>query len=245
MQKLPDAATLTPDQLVERWTVWLEETRREALHLYSSRYAFENIQQMFKTNPDLQSKGAHVYDWMLRNFYTEHLISIRKEMEPGGGFLTLVNFLKELEDYSEGVLTRQRYVSLYRDPTLVEHGLADKHFDGKSGAMSPYPKGAAAQDCISADSVRRTRETLLRENEKVVRFANWFIAHRTRQKPINLTLADMYKAVNRIFDTYATYYNVITGGVWTNRYPTPQFDWHVPFMFAWITAAFKEWVPPE
>src|SRR3989442_3112677 len=116
MQNLPETGSITPDQLIERWTVWLKETEREAFHLYSSRFLFENVQRMFEGNPGLQRDGGRkLYDWLHRNFYTEYLISVRREMEKGGGFMTLANFLRELEKYCETVLTCKRYVALYPD----------------------------------------------------------------------------------------------------------------------------------
>jgi hypothetical protein len=153
MKKLPSAATLTPDQLVERWTVWMKETERDAFHLYSSRFLFENIHGMFRSNPRLHSDGgAHLYDWLHRNFYTEYLISIRREMEKGGGFMTLANFLLELEKHCESVLVRARYVALNPNDLIREFGLADEHFSDKFGAMCRYPKTSAHEDCISSAS---------------------------------------------------------------------------------------------
>lgn len=201
---------------------------------------------MFKTNTDLQNEGGSaLYDWLLRNFYVEYLTSVRREMESGGGFLTLVNFLRELEQYCEGVLTRKRYVALYAGGPLEQHGIPDKDFDMKVGAMCRYPRTTPEEDCISADSVRHARLQLEKDVEKVVNFANWFIAHRTRKTAFKLTLADMYKAMNRIFDTYARYYKIITAGTWRGKFPTPQYDWQKPFTVPWITEDFGEFEPPD
>jgi len=73
--------------------------------------------------------------------------------------------------------------------------------------------------------VHRARITLKNLNAKVVNFAHAFVAHRTNVEKHDVTLADIYKAVNRIFDTYATYYRLVTNKTWMGRYPTPQFDW--------------------
>jgi hypothetical protein len=246
MRKVTDTAKLTPDQLAERWELWLKETETEAFALYSSRFKFENIQRMFQSNPALKTDGGgSVFQWLHRNFYTEYLIAVRREMEKGGGYFTLVNFLLEVEQHCETVLTRKRYVALYENSFLKEHGIPDKHFDAKHGAMCKYPRTHPDEDCISADSVKHQREELEKATEKPVNFANWFIAHRTRHKPFKMTLADMYRAVNRIFDTYALYHNIITGGVFIGKFPVPQFDWEQPFAVPWITSEFKPFEPPE
>ncbi len=244
MHKLSESVRLAPDQLIARWTVWLKETEREARHLYVSRYAFENIQRMYTSNPKLRTDGSHIYEWLHRNFYTEYVISIRREMDDGGGFMTLVNFLHELEHYADHVLTRKRYVALYGDSVLKQYGVADKDFDSKWGATCRYPKNPD-EDYISADSVKRARERLQHDTQKAVNFANWFVAHRTRHPPVKMTLADMYVAVNRIFDTYAVYYNIITGATWLGKFPTFQYDWYAPFTFAWMTDDFKAFEPPK
>jgi hypothetical protein len=200
---------------------------------------------MFRTNPELDKTGGHIYDWLFRNFYTEHLVCIRKEMEKGAGHLTLMNFLMELEQHCESVLTRKRYVALYADSVMKKHGIADEHFDKKVGSTLKNPPKRSDDDYISAASVKNARETLEKENEKVVKYANWFVMHRTRAKAIKVTEADMYAAVDRIFDSYAIYYNLITASTWAERYPTPQFNWHAPFFSGWITKDFKKWEPPK
>ena len=158
--------------------------------------------------------------------------------------MTLVNFLHELEHYAERVLTRQRYVALYPDSLMKQHGGADRDFDAKQGATR-NPNNNPAGDFISAESVRHAREQLQRDTQKAVNFANWFVAHRTRHPPIKMTLAEMYIAVNRIFDTYAVYHNIITASVWMGKYPAFQYDWHAPFSFAWMTEDFTPFEPPE
>jgi len=245
MQNLPDAASLTPDQQIERWKIWMKETETEAFHLYASRFIFENIQTMFRTNETLSSTGGNLYNWLARNFRTELLISIRKEMEKGGGFLTLVNFLIELEQFAETVLTKTRFVALYSNPMFREYGISDEQFNESPGATCRYPRDESETDYISADSIRRRREQLEADTKQVVRFANWFVAHRTRQKAFRLTFADLYMALNRIFDTYAVYYRIITGAVWTAKFPEPQYDWTKPFTVAWITSDFVPFRPPK
>jgi hypothetical protein len=80
-------------------------------------------------------------------------------MEHGKGYLTLMNFLDELERFSEVVLTRKRWRTLYSQQFFHEYGIPDKDFDGLPGAMCRYPKQSPNTDCISKDSVHRARIT--------------------------------------------------------------------------------------
>jgi hypothetical protein len=229
MERLANPKKLTHDQLIERWTDWLKQTEKSSFHLYRSRYTWENIQRLFKANPPLQTDASHILEWMHHNFWNEHAIAIRKEMEHGQGYLTLMNFLDELERFSEIVLTRKRWRTLYSRQFFHEYGIPDKDFDRLPGAMCRYPKQSPDTDCISKDSVHRARITLKNVNAKVVNFAHAFVAHRTNVEKHDMSLADIYEAVNRIFDTYATYYRLVLNKTWMGRYPTPQFDWFKGF----------------
>ena len=57
----------------------------------------------------------------VRIVWNEHAIAIRKEMEHGKGYLTLMNFLDELERFSEVVLTRKRWRTLYSQQFFHEY----------------------------------------------------------------------------------------------------------------------------
>jgi hypothetical protein len=53
------------------------------------------------------------------------------------------------------------------------------------------------------------------------------------------------RAVNRIFDTYATYCRLVTNKTWMGRYPTSQFDWFKGFTYPWWTKDFKPFEPRD
>ena len=245
MKKGADPSNLTPDALIKRWSDWLEHTKYEALRFYSFRFQFENVAAMFKSNEALKSDGGHTWDWIVELQKTYFLVSIRRELEEGGGHLTLMNFLYELEDLAEVTLTRERYIALYDDSVLNEHGLPDKHFDAKLGSMCKLPKGDSKTDCISPESIRQARERLKEISKNVLKYANWAVLHRTSVEPPSVTWGDLYRVMNQIFDTYATYYNLLTAGSWVGRYPVPQYDWTAPYTYAWITKEFQPWEPPK
>jgi len=245
MPRLPNPKGLTNEQLIERWTDWLKKTEKASFHLYRSRATWGNITRLFQANPPLQTDAGHIFEWMHHNFWNEHAMAIRKEMEHGSGFLTLVNFLDELERFSERVLTRERWRATYTEAWWHEYGIPDQQFDESPGAMCHFPRRSPETDCISSHSVHAARLELKRVNAKVVNFAHAFVAHRSNVDKHDVTLADLYKAVNRIFDTYAMYYRLITNKTWAGRYPTPQYDWFKGFTYPWLTKDFKPFEPPE
>jgi hypothetical protein len=72
MARLANPKKLTHDQLIERWTDWLKQTEKSSLHLYRSRYTWENLQRLSKANPPLQTDASHILEWMHHNFWNEH-----------------------------------------------------------------------------------------------------------------------------------------------------------------------------
>ena len=85
----------------------------------------------------------------------------------------------------------------------------------------------------------------LHVRERARDVANWFVAHRTNHDAVKLTLADCYKAVNRIYDVFALYRLIITGTTFSSRYATAMFAWHAPFAYPWIAEGFEAWEPPQ
>lgn len=245
MEKGLDPASLSPNQLVTRWLDWLTLTKNEALNFYSTRRLLQNVQAMFDSNADLKANGGDVGSWLADVHVSHFLVCVRRELEQGGGHLTLINLLHELEKYSRVTLTRTRYVALYQDSTLKDPKWGNEHFDRKTGVVCPLPKALSDADHISPAAIKRIREELLKNAEKVLLYANWLILHRTSQKPPNVTWGDVYRVMDQIFDTYAWCYNLLTASVYVGRYPVPQYDLMAPFRFTWITKDFVEWEAPE
>lgn len=245
MDKGLDPSSLSPDELVARWLDWLALTKNEALSFYTTRRLLENVQAMFNSNDALKANGGDVGSW-LGNVHVSHfLVCVRRELEQGGGHLTLINLLHELEGFSAVALTRARYVALYEDSTLKDPKWGNEHFDRKTGVVCPLPRTPPDADHISPAAIRRIREDLLKNAEKVLFYANWLILHRTSQKPSSVTWGDVYRVMDQIFDTYAWCYNLLTASVYVGRYPVPQYDLLAPFRFVWITDTFVEWEAPE
>lgn len=159
--------------------------------------------------------------------------------------MTLVNLLHELEKFSNAVLIRSRYVALYEDSILKDPKWGNEHFDRKIGAVCVLPRSAPEADHIAPGAIRRIRQDLLKNAEKVLFYANWLILHRTTQSPPSVTWGDVYGVMDQIFDTYAWCYNILTASTYVGRYPVPQYDLLAPFRFTWITEDFVEWEAPK
>jgi hypothetical protein len=244
VEKRIDPKTLSDDDLVERWKAWLEHTKRDAYEYYAFRFRVENVNKMFVENEALHTAGgASFFDCLKELYKTYCLASIRRELE-GGAYENLISFLHELETFSERVLTRKRYVSMYKS-TLAELGVPDDHFDQVRGATCKLPRTSADEDYISSSSVRLDRERLLRFAKSVVKLANWQILHRTSATPPTVTWGDVQRTMNRIFDTYARYNLLINGSVFVSRYPEPQYDWGQPFTIPWMPEGFTSWEKPD
>lgn len=244
MKKKTNPTDLSDDELVERWTAWLQHTKQEAYRFYSFRFKAENVNKMFQENKDLHTEGgASLLDWILELHQTYCLTSIRRELE-GGPHETLVAFLHEVERFSERVFTRKRFVAMYGGH-LAGFGIADKDFDRIPGATCRWPKTSPEDDFIARESVVAARKNLQRFAQPVLDYMNWQVAHRTSAKAKHITWGDLYRTMNRIFDTYARFYFLLTGSVFVSRYPEPQYDWLQPFTIPWTTRDFTPWKKPD
>jgi hypothetical protein len=244
MEKRVDPKTLSDDELIKRWKAWIEHTKFEAHHYYAFRFKAENVNKMFLENEALHTQGgAAVFDWLKELFKVYYLTVIRRELE-GGQQQTLVAFLYELEKFSERVLTRKRFKTLYNQH-LVEFGVADRDFDRIPGATCRWPTTSPDDDCISSASIRATRKRLEAFAEPVINYTNWQVAHRTQVPPTDITWGDIHRTMNRIFDTYARFNLLISGTVSMTRYPEPQYDWAQPFTLPWMPEGFTPWEKPD
>jgi len=244
LKKRIDPASLSDDELVERWKSWLEHTKQEAYQFYSFRFKAENVNKMFVENKELQTEGGgSTFNWLVELHKTYCLTSIRRELE-GGPHQNLVSFLYEVERFCEKVLTRKRFVTLY-SPHLAEVGIPDKDFDRIPGATCRFPKTSPDEDFISQESVRDSRDRLLTFAEPVLEFMNWQVAHRTDAEPPTITWGKLYQTMNRIFDTYARFYFLLAGSVFVSRYPEPQYNWLQPFAIPWAPKDFTPWKKPD
>lgn len=244
MKKRIDPTSLSDDDLVERWTSWLEHTKREANKFYAFRFKFENINKMFVENTALQTEGGgSAFDWLAQLHETYCLTSIRRELE-GGPHQNLISFLYEVENFSERVFTRERFVAMY-SPHLIDVGIPDKDFDRIPGAMCQFPMTSPDQDCICRDSVREVREKLVAFAEPVLDYMNWQVAHRTDAKSSTVTWGRLYQTMNRVFDIYARFYLLLVGSIFISRYPEPQYDWLQPFTIPLAPRGFTPWEKPD
>jgi hypothetical protein len=244
LEKRIDPATLTDDELAQRWKAWLQHTKQEAYEFYAFRFKAENINKMFIENEALQSEGgASLHDWIFELHKTYCLTSIRRELE-GGPHQNLVSFLYEVERFSERVFTRRRFVAMYGED-LIQFGTADNDFDRTPGAACRWPRTSPDEDFISKESICAARESLKKFAKPVLEYMNWRLAHRTDAHPPEVTWGDVNRTMNRIFDTYARFYLLLTGNVYVSRYPEPQYNWLQPFTVPWTTHEFAPWQKPN
>lgn len=244
MKKRTNPTSLSDNELVDRWKAWLEPTKEEAYRFYAYRFRAENVNKMFSENKALQTEGGgSLLAWIFELHKTYCLTSIRRELE-GGPHENLVSFLYEVENFTERVFTRKRFVAMYEDD-LAEFGIAEQDFDRIPGATCRWPRTSPEDDFISRESIAAARDSLTRFAKPVLDYMNWQVAHRTEAQAPHVTWFDLNRTMNRVFDTYARFYFLLTGSIFISRYPEPQYDWLQPFTIAWTTDAFVPWKKPD
>lgn len=85
----------------------------------------------------------------------------------------------------------------------------------------------------SADDVRRDRETLEQDTERVRDYAERLPAHRTPAAALSVTWTDLDRSVNAVLRTMRRYRGYLTATDLLQVTPVANFDWLAPFRIRW------------
>jgi hypothetical protein len=100
------------------------------------------------------------------------------------------------------------------------------------------PKGSPSstdpEDRVDVTRVAADRELLQRAAARVLEVANQQVAHRTRVDVGSLTVPAVDAAFDAIEETLQKYNLLLEGSTLVAAEPTPQFDTHEVFTFAWL-----------
>jgi AbiU2 len=96
--------------LYTRWQGHVKRIYTETVYIFTTRYKFREIQDMFRKNKELNKIGGDVYEWLLGIWGRDVLMAIRRELDTQSGTINLVHLLREIQDRPD-VLTRRRWLA--------------------------------------------------------------------------------------------------------------------------------------
>ena len=203
--------------------------RRDLTDLLGKREIFWELQEVAKENPRVLSPGS-VFDWMCRNYIVALTVGIRSFTDQSRGSRSLWRMLYEILE-NPGVIDRAAHVRMYLS-TPMGPELGHLSFNSVVG------KG---HSCLPQRAIRADLRKLEDASERVRRFVNKRIAHRTSQGEIRrLPKFNEVDAALDTLDQICCKYNLLltTQGM-SSLHATRQYDWREALWEPWVPKGSK------
>ena len=218
-------------RLRKRWRALLPAMSAELSDLLGKREIFWELQEVAKDNQTILKNGTF-FDWMCRNYVVAAAIHIRRFVDHSHDAHSLWRMLYELLEHP-GIINRRSNRVLYRGVPKDKHfDIADMSFDSVVGERS---------NTLSQNAIRKDLRELEDISERVRKFVNKRIAHRTpagslRKLPIFIQLDRSMDVIDRLFCKYNL---LLTASGMTTTHATRQHDWMEVLYEAWIPIGSK------
>jgi len=206
----------------QRWKRWLGHIREDITTLAVHRHIYREVTGMISANPRLQVPSSF-YDWVRIAHVNDMTLGIRRLVDWDSRSISFIRLIEEIKDHPE-VLTRRRYVALYR--TGLKR-LGHRDFDRFA---------RPGRNEINPALIARDRQALVKAQERLRRFVNKHVAHRSRYPMRRLpTYADLDACVDPLEGLLKKYVLLLEAQGLTRVLPVWQYDWKAPFRIAWVS----------
>ncbi len=216
-------------RLRRRWRVWLPQMRRDLTDLLGKREIFWELQEVAKENAKVLHPGAF-FDWMCRNYIVALTVGIRSFTDQSRNSHSLWRLLYEILE-NPGVIDRATHVRMYVSSPMGED-LGHMSFNATVG------KGSS---CLSQRAIRADLRRLEDASERVRRFVNKRVAHRTKPGEIRrLPRFNEVDAALDVLDNMLCKYNLLlTAQGMSSLHATRQYDWREVLWEPWVPKGGK------
>lgn len=227
---------LNADEIFKDWSDWVETIYNEAISLAHNRAQFRRIAEIFKNHRRLQKVGGHIWEWIRNNYVAAAAMSLRRELDKQAGTRNLRHLLHEIKA-RPNIICRARYREMWSLDGLdkktreFQAALREKTFN--KFQLVKDPKNDAL-DHIDPKMIVGDIQNLDAQTDKVRTYVEQVFAHRTGQRPSNVTFDEFDAAVDAIQEKIKKYYLLIIQSSVSRFEPVPQFDIDAPFRFPWM-----------
>ena len=213
------------DQLRHKWRSWLDEIGNELGWLLTGRDLFWRLQEIVESNEKIQSP-AILHNWIADNYVAKTTTGIIKVTDHHRGTISLYWLIKGIKNNPD-LISRDYFVSQWRDDFLREMGTADRTFD----MYANFGKQLVNPERLDADIRGLDEGTSL-----VKDFRDQWVAHfdekrKTDQMP---TFGDLNKALDIIDEVWCKYRLLLGRSAPDTRKPAMALDWEAPLRHRWI-----------
>lgn len=222
----------TRDELI----AWLEELERIVYEVKFKQFVFKSTWDVITSNPELQKRPSHFYDWLTNLYFESLVMAIRRLCDDDSQTLSLVTFLRSVKK-NPSVVSRAAYAELFPPDTIKHPGmprqvkaalrehLINEGYDETVGKGLDQPTGK---------DIRRETAELKRLAERILTFANKRLAHYDREAPKEVPTLDDIDAFLEHATKLVQKYLLLLKAVSTDLRVHFQYDWLSPFRVAWL-----------
>jgi hypothetical protein len=192
--------------------------------LLGKREIFWELQEVAKANPAILTPGSF-FDWMCRNYIAAASVGLRSFLDRSRDSHSLWRMLYEALE-NPGVINREFHVRMYRTtPSGLEMG--NLTFDAVAGKRTRT---------LSQRAIRRDLRSLEDAGERIQRFVNKRIAHRTSPGQIRRLpkFNELDAAMNKVDEIFCKYNLLLTAQGLTTAHATRQYLWQEVLWEPWI-----------
>ena len=216
-------------KLIQRWKHWLPAMKIDLTDLLRKRETFWELQEVAKENPKILNPN-HFFDWMCRNYVISQTVGIRSFMDRSSDAHSLWRMLYEILE-NPRVINRVTHARIYAR-TRSGPELGQKTFNRVVGKQCA---------CLSQQAIRRDLRLLEDASERVRRFVNKRIAHRTAPGEMRRLpkFEDLDAALEKLDEVFCKYNLLFTGDGIRSLHATSQFDWREVLWDPWIPKGSK------
>lgn len=216
-------------RLRKRWKRWLPDMRRDMSEILSKQEIFWDLQEVAKENRKILNPGDF-FDWMCHNYIGSITISVRSFIDHTKNSRSLWRMLYEILE-NPGVISRESHARMYASsPFGIDFGR--QCFNNALGGDFRF----LPQRAIRSD-IRKLEIT----SERIRRFANKRVAHRTKRSELRRLpkFHELDLAIDNLDKTLCKYNFLLTGQGEQTFHATRQYDWREVLRAPWIPEGSK------
>lgn len=203
--------------------------RIDLTDMLDKRDTFWELQEVAKENPRILNPGSF-FDWMCRNYVVAQTVGIRSLVDQSRGSHSLWRLLFEVLEHP-GILDRGMHVRMYRSSPLGE----------ELGHMSFNAVAGRGSKCLSQRATRTELRRIENVSERVRRFVNKRVAHRTNPGEIRRlpTFDEIDAALTTLDEVFCKYNLLLTAEGMSTCHATRQYEWRQVLLEPWVKKGGK------
>ena len=213
------------DQLRQKWKSWLNEIGNQLGWLLVGHDIYYRLKDIVLSNTKIQSPFT-LHKLIIDNYVAKVITSIIRLTDNHPGTISLYWLIKGIENNPD-VITRDYFISQWRDDPTKENGTASQTFD-------MFAK--VGEQCVDPEKLNSDIQKLKEETDIIKTFRDKWIAHLDEKQKIEQipSFGDIDKALDVIDEVWRDYNLLLTCSCVPRTRKPGIGDWEAPLRHRWI-----------